>query len=65
MPARILVAEDDPEMLRIVAEGLRLDGHSVEMFRDGGRLLMVTGHGPAITSDASSTVRKAVATASL
>ncbi len=38
--ARVLVAEDDPEMRRLVAEALRKDGHHVEEEADGGRLLV-------------------------
>jgi two-component system response regulator AtoC len=40
MPARIFVAEDDPEMLRLIVEALRGDGHDVEQVSDGGRLLV-------------------------
>src|SRR3954470_15011744 len=40
MPARIFVAEDDPEMLRLIVEALRGDGHDVEHASDGGRLLV-------------------------
>jgi DNA-binding response OmpR family regulator len=38
--ARILVAEDDPAMLSILAETLVLDGFDVECVDDGGRLLV-------------------------
>lgn len=37
--ARVLVAEDDPEMRRLVVEALRKDGHMVDEAHDGGRLL--------------------------
>jgi two-component system cell cycle response regulator CpdR len=37
---RILVAEDDPEMRRLVVEALRKDGHDVLEASDGGRLLV-------------------------
>src|SRR4051812_48190343 len=40
MSARIVVAEDDPEMLRLIVETLRADGHDVEQTTDGGRLLV-------------------------
>jgi len=39
-PARILVAEDDAEMRRLVVEALRGDGYDVQEARDGGRLLV-------------------------
>ncbi len=39
-PPRILVAEDDPEMRRLVVEALREDGYDVLEARDGGRLLV-------------------------
>jgi DNA-binding response OmpR family regulator len=39
-PPRILVAEDDPEMRRLVAEALRKDGYDVAEASDGGRLLV-------------------------
>jgi CheY-like chemotaxis protein len=38
--SRVLVAEDDPEMRRLVVEALRKDGHEVEEAVDGGRLLV-------------------------
>jgi CheY-like chemotaxis protein len=38
--SRVLVAEDDPEMRRLVVEALREDGHDVEEASDGGRLLI-------------------------
>jgi CheY-like chemotaxis protein len=38
--ARVLVAEDDPEMRRLVVEALRKDGHEVAEAADGGRLLV-------------------------
>jgi CheY-like chemotaxis protein len=37
---RVLVAEDDPEMRRLVVEALRKDGHDVQEAADGGRLLV-------------------------
>jgi DNA-binding response OmpR family regulator len=39
-PFRILVAEDDAEMRRVVADTLRDDGHEVVELADGGRLLV-------------------------
>lgn len=39
-PFRILVAEDDAEMRRIVADTLREDGYDVVELADGGRLLV-------------------------
>ena len=39
-PPRILVAEDDEAMRRIVVETLRKDGYVVSEVRDGGRLLV-------------------------
>ena len=38
--SRVLVAEDDPEMRRLVVEALRKDGHEVQEVADGGRLLV-------------------------
>lgn len=38
--ARIVVAEDDPQMLLVIVETLRADGHAVDYVRDGERLLM-------------------------
>jgi DNA-binding response OmpR family regulator len=38
--ARILVAEDDLEMRRLVIESLRADGHDAVDVSDGGQLLM-------------------------
>jgi CheY-like chemotaxis protein len=37
---RVLVAEDDSEMRRLVVEALRKDGHDVIEASDGGRLLV-------------------------
>jgi CheY-like chemotaxis protein len=37
---RVLVAEDDREMRRLVVEALRKDGHEVTEAADGGRLLV-------------------------
>jgi DNA-binding response OmpR family regulator len=39
-PARVVVAEDDAEMRRVVAESLRADGHSVLELGDGAQLLV-------------------------
>lgn len=39
--ARILVAEDDHEMLKLVAGALQGDGHEVLEVCDGGRLLVL------------------------
>jgi two-component system, response regulator, stage 0 sporulation protein F len=39
-PFRILVAEDDVEMRRVVADALRDDGYEVVEVADGGRLLV-------------------------
>ena len=41
---RILVAEDDAEMRRLVAEALRGDGYVVLEVHDGGRLLVTLAH---------------------
>jgi DNA-binding response OmpR family regulator len=38
--ARVLVAEDDAEMRRLVVEALRKDGHEVLEASDGGRMLV-------------------------
>ena len=38
--SRVLVAEDDPEMRRLVAEALRSDRHDVVEASDGGQLLV-------------------------
>jgi CheY-like chemotaxis protein len=38
--SRVLVAEDDHEMRRLVVEALRKDGHDVAEASDGGRLLV-------------------------
>lgn len=37
---RVVVAEDDDEMRRLVVEALEKDGYDVEEARDGGRLLV-------------------------
>jgi len=37
---RVLVAEDDREMRRLVVEALRKDGHDVIEASDGGRMLV-------------------------
>ena len=39
-PFRVLVAEDDVEMRRVVADALRDDGYDVVELADGGRLLV-------------------------
>jgi DNA-binding response OmpR family regulator len=39
-PARVLVAEDDPEMLETLVELLRAQGYDVQGATDGGRLLV-------------------------
>jgi DNA-binding response OmpR family regulator len=44
-PPRILVAEDDDEMRRLVVEALRKDGYDVVAVNDGGRLLVALAHG--------------------
>jgi CheY-like chemotaxis protein len=50
---RVLVAEDDREMRRLVVEALRKDGHEVTEATDGGRLLVrlaeVFDHDPSLT----------------
>ena len=38
--SRVLVAEDDSEMRRLVVEALRKDGHEVLEAADGGRMLV-------------------------
>jgi CheY-like chemotaxis protein len=38
--SRVIVAEDDPEMRKLVVEALRKDGHEVREAADGGRLLV-------------------------
>jgi len=43
-PPRILVAEDDPDMRRLVVETLREDGYDVVAVSDGGRLLVTLAH---------------------
>jgi DNA-binding response OmpR family regulator len=39
---RVLVAEDDAEMRRLVSDALRADGFDVCEASDGGRLLIIT-----------------------
>jgi CheY-like chemotaxis protein len=39
-PKRVMVAEDDPEMRRLVADTLRKDGYEVVEVPDGGRMLV-------------------------
>lgn len=43
-PPRVLVAEDDEEMRRLVVEALRKDGYEVISVSDGGRLLVTLAH---------------------
>jgi len=43
-PPRVLVAEDDAEMSRLVTEALRKDGYEVFAVSDGGRLLVTLAH---------------------
>lgn len=43
-PPRILLAEDDVEMRRLVTEALRKDGYEVRSVPDGGRLLVTLAH---------------------
>ena len=38
--SRVLVAEDDPEMRRLVVDGLRKDGHDVVEAHDGASMLV-------------------------
>lgn len=44
-PPRVLVAEDDYHMLRLVVEDLREDGYDVTGVRDGGSLVGALGGG--------------------
>jgi DNA-binding response OmpR family regulator len=39
-PKRVMVAEDDPEMRRLVADALRKDGYEVVEVPNGGRMLV-------------------------
>jgi CheY-like chemotaxis protein len=39
-PPRVLVADDDPEMRRLVSDTLRKDGYEIVEEPDGGRLLV-------------------------
>ncbi len=39
--SRVLVAEDDPEMRRLVAEALRKDGHEILEASDGAQMLVL------------------------
>ena len=41
--ARVLLADDDDEMRRLLADALRLDGHDVVEARDGTGLLSLVG----------------------
>jgi DNA-binding response OmpR family regulator len=43
--ARVLVAEDDPDMRNLVVEALRKDGHDVQQAIDGGDLLVRIAEG--------------------
>lgn len=43
-PPRILVAEDDADMRRLVVEALHKDGYDVVAISDGGRLLVTLAH---------------------
>jgi DNA-binding response OmpR family regulator len=43
-PPRVLVAEDDADMRRLVVEALRRDGYDVTAVSDGGRLLVTIAH---------------------
>lgn len=40
LPLKVLVAEDDAELRRLVCETLRSRGHAVQELSDGGRLLV-------------------------
>jgi len=46
-PARVVVADDDPEMRSLIAAALRKDGHEVTEVTDGLRLLVhvISGDG--------------------
>jgi DNA-binding response OmpR family regulator len=44
---RVVLAEDDPEMRRIVAEGLRRDGHQVAELEHGGQVLQILALQPS------------------
>ena len=56
--SRVLVAEDDPEMRRLVAEALRKDGHEILEASDGAQMLVllaenstgITGWTPSTSS---------------
>lgn len=56
---RILVAEDDPEMMAVVTEFLVHDGYEVEPISDGGRLaaLVESALVDAVVSDLRMPVR--------
>jgi DNA-binding response OmpR family regulator len=45
-PPRILVAEDDREMLEILVQVLSADGYDVQGAHDGGRMLVQLAKGP-------------------
>jgi DNA-binding response OmpR family regulator len=52
-PARVLVADDDPEMRRMVGDSLRKDGHHIVEEADGGRLLVRVAalYGPGASAE--------------
>lgn len=43
-PPRILVAEDNDDMRKLVSDALRDDGYDVRTVADGGRLLVTLAH---------------------
>lgn len=43
---RILIAEDDPKMARVIERGLREAGHAVDVATDGDEALARARHGP-------------------
>lgn len=43
-PPRVLLAEDDDEMRRLIVEALHKDGYQVTAVADGGRLLVTLAH---------------------
>lgn len=66
-PPRILVAEDDDEMRRLVVEALRKDGYDVTAVSDGGKLFVtlareLLGHGEASMDLVVADVRMPVCT---
>jgi DNA-binding response OmpR family regulator len=50
-PPRILVAEDDADMLALLVEVLDADGYDVQAARDGGRLLVELARGEKCSYD--------------